>query len=375
MRRLSLLLLCAALQAQEAAPAGKPEPKPAAPERDALGFPVLFNEEVITRSDILRRIGVGAETLGDERTLAAERNRILFSKVNEHAVDMLGVEIRDRDIDDRINAEIEQRGSEAKFYESLAQRGQTLERYRQSLRAALIDEYVRLMVQHGFTPTQKILPFDTTARPREVASAFAADPGRKAPGIRVRTIELNIVLDRQVVADIVRQGMQERRPRGWVQEEQERRLKSRLEEILAALNGGTPFEELAAKAGGDIERQKAEWLPLPTEPAEDPSIRFLQTGQAGQRSEPLPITGGGFRLLQILETVREKAGRPEDPEVYQQYSGRIQELRRRKAEAQLKLRALDESRVEPARVREELRRILLADLTDAVQGLKTLGLH
>ena len=148
-------------------------------------------------------------------------------------------------------------------------------------------------------------------------------------------------------------------------------LRPRVEGILAAVGGGQPFDEAAAAQGVAATEEARK---LPQQPEND-ADRFLAGAKKGDTSGPLPQAGGAILLLHVLEVERPQDAGVESPTVLREYSQRIHELRRRKAEALLRLEALDSCTVRPERVRTELREVLLANLRDAQSGLRELGLH
>lgn len=371
------LLLAALLLAGAGEEPPKPAAAPEAPkgEPDPLGFPIRFDGETITRRDLLRSLGVGEETLGDERTLLGARNAFLFAKLGERVGRMLGVEVTEEEVRDQIVRRVESLGGEAKFYETLRQSGLSLERFKQMIRTEIMDQYVRYMVRNGIAPGGKLLPYDIAARPDEVETAWQVE-SRALSGLeQVRAHDCFLGIDPQTRQAIVQRMYREKQPRGWVEEEIERVLKGRIEGLYAEVGKGRKFEEAAAAAGVQLDASEAPWRALPEAPSDDPLVEFLRTAKPGSLSPPKAVQGGGYRFAFVLERKREEPRDLKDPVVVREFQERIRDPRRRKAEALLRLKALETAQFEPERVRVELRRGILAELGDAEMSLRRLGLH
>ena len=83
----------------------------------------------------------------------------------------------------------------------------------------------------------------------------------------------------------------------------------------------------------------------------------------------------GWVVLHVLQVSRPGDLTLDDPKVVNAYRQRIGELKQRKAEYTLRLRALDETDLRPERVRTELRELILTTLKQARRELRKLGLH
>jgi len=347
-----------------------------AESHDALGFPVIFNDEVITRNDVLRSLGAKETELGSPEVLARELNALLYRKVTELVAAHLGIKVAKEEVEAAIQREIDLKGGEAKFYESLAQRGDTLAHYKQYIRELILQGKMGFLFINGISRDQKtLLPWAVRPRPHEIQVAFETDPERRAPGPRVRWLEFEVKLseaEKKPLYAMMMEGAAEKEVRAKTQA----LLASRLEKVRAALAAGRPFEKLAAEHGADVAAQKARWEELSSESTRRRDLRFLERAKPGEASKAIPLPGGdGCRFLQLLERKEPIAAGPSNPEVARAYSGRIRQLRGRKWEAVLRLRALNQATIRPARVREAFRSLLLSDLKDARQGLESLGLH
>jgi len=357
-----LLLLAAVAAGAENAP-------------DPLGFPVRFDGDTITRRDLLRRLGVEEETLGSEQTLRGARDSVLFSMVNERVGRNLGVQITDEEVQDQIQRRIDELGGEAKFYQSLVQGGISLERYRQFVRTELMTQYIQIMVRHGMAPGGRILPFDISARPSEIETAFRTESASNLGAERVKVQECFVQADPETRQALVQRMFQEGQTADWMEQEIGRLLQAKVEGLYADVAGGKNFEEAAAAHGVPLDPAGPAWKTLPPAGNDDPATAFLRTARPDELSAPEAVQGGGYRFVRLVERVKEEPKRLDDPAVVKELQERIREPRRRKAQALLRLQALDQASVEPERVRTELRQVLLLDLGEAEAALRKLGLH
>lgn len=368
MRALGLVLVLlfpAAAPAQEG-----PAPAPA---HDALGFPITFNDEIITENDVKRSLGL-PEGEVPPVTLKNERNRLLQRKLAERVAADLGIRVEEVEVAEVFRRTVDLEGGEAKFYEVLAQQGRTLERWRADIRQQMLEDKLRYMLQTGISVDQrKPLPWRIRPTPRELAIAYENDPSRLQAGLRVRRLEIEVNLTPQERIQLAMKGG------GDLTMEQlaamaEEALKPRVEAVVAELKR-RPFPEVAKERGVDVDALAAQWVEIPRTGSANPAERFLREAKRASISPPLRQPGGGYRILYLLD--RQDPGRKPvtDPQVAEDYDSRIRSLRAQKWEALLRLKALDESLVRPERVREELRLDLLGSLKDAQDRLRSLGLH
>jgi len=359
MQRIAVLLLLAVL-----ARAGE-EQDPWA----AHGFPVTFNDEIITPGDVARSVGQPLEQM-PVLTVLRQRDTLLNRKVAERVAALLGVVVDEQEVNQYLRREIEEQQGEAKFYESLAQRGVTLERYKQDLWQRVLDSKLQFLFQTGISPDQKsLLPARIRPTPRETQIAFDRDPRRQDQTVRVRRLELKIMPDSQTLKKIAAQRVVLELSPEQVKERLQAALKEPVEQVRKEL-ATEPFEEVAKRRGVDVDAQKVEWIKA-TGTAEEQE--FLEQGEAGTFRE-IPLEGE-VRFLYVVERQRPGDRQLTDPAVVEEYEKRIRLLRAAKWEAILRIRALEESTVRPERVRDELREGYLSSLKEAEQGLRALGLH
>ena len=366
MRALVVALLPAA------AAIAQPGPAPA-PAHDALGFPITFNDEIITESDVRRSLGLPDAEV-PPITLRNERNRLLQRKLAERVGADLGIKVEDFEVAEAFRRTVDIEGGEAKFYDVLAQQGRTLERWRLDVRQQILEDKLRYMFQTGISVDQRTpLPWRIRPTPREIRIAYDRDPSRLEAGLRVRRLEVVVDLDqRERVQLAMNSG-------GSLTQEQlaeqvEEILKPRVAQVVAELKQ-RPFPEVAKERGVDVDAERAKWYEIPRSETPNPAERFLQQAKKETFSAPLRQPGGGYRILYLID--RQDPGRkpPTDPQVAEDYDARIRALRAQKWEALLRLKALDESLVRPERVREELRVDLVGSLKDADDRLRALGLR
>ncbi len=344
-----------------------PEPSPYA----AMGFPVTFNDEIITANDVARFLDTNLDEI-DPNTLRRNRDLLLFRKINERIAADLSIHVGDEEVNGGMKREIDYHGGDAKFYEWLAQQGQTLERYRLELRQRYIDQLLRFLLNNGFSHDRmQLLPWRVQPTPREIETAFRNDPAQRGGGLRVRRLLFTVDADAQTRAKLAYQ-----RVKGMTAEqvdaEIEAAIRPKLAAALAALEG-RPFDEVAREHGAkNVEAMMKEWVAL--EGASD-TEKFLAAAEPGKWSEPRRLPSGAYEIVCLLERDNPAARRATDPAVAEEYDKRIRALRATKCEAMLQLRALDKSTVSPDRVRDDLRTQILATLREAEGALCTLGLR
>ncbi|MGQ0612724.1 MAG: hypothetical protein ACT4PV_03105 [Planctomycetaceae bacterium] len=371
----ALLLAAAIAPAQEEPPAS---PRPESPAHDALGFPVTMNGRILTQSDVFRILGASAASLpaaGElrDQQLRNARDLVLRRQLVERIGEVFAIKISPKEVSDILGRQTEARGGEAKFYEWMSQQGFTLAAYQEQLRFSLLEGRINELLARGRARDGKVLAYDTGWRPRELERAFALSSPRTEGSVKVRALDFTVDLTREERMAVVRESMAEEKGPGWSEEEIGRRVAVRLAEVQAALGGGKAFLEIAQERGADL-AQADRWVALPPEPSPDPLLAFLQQAAAGARSAPIPIPGGGFRLALLLERKVENPPSLQDSALMIDLAEKIRRARRDKAYALMLLNALDRSFVRPDRVREDLRRSILADLDQARQALAALGL-
>jgi len=349
------------------------------PEHDAHGFPVTINGEVLTRNDVFRALGVRPGALGGEgpqldQQIRNARDLVLRRRLLERVGAIHGLRISDKEVRDEASRAMERRGGEAKFHEWLEQAGLTVAGFEEQLRFELLDGRIRELLVRGFNRDGKFLPYDVAWRPEEVGTAFARDARRRSgDGARARALELVLDLAPDERTRLVRRSMAQPDPDAWVKAELASACRKKLETARERLAAGTPFEELVKEAGGDPARGER-WIDLGEGSGDDPKLAFLRTAAEGDVSEPIELEHGGFVLIKLLERKSEAARGLADPAVAQEYARRIQAARMEQARARMLLAALDDSYLEPGRVRQELRASILAELAQARRTLQDLGL-
>ncbi len=349
--------------------------EPAAPANDELGFPITFNETVLTRSDVLRGLPP-AETLASGAEVKKQRDRLLMERLTETLGRRQGIVIEERDVKDEVERQMTRLGGEAKFYEYLSETGQTLEGFRENIRLQILQAHISYMFVQGYTPGgRKMLEWSPVPTPREIATAYRNDPERQSGLVRLKVYEMVLDIDAAERRQLLAQQVLGTKPKEWLQEQIAQKLAPVLVAVRATLDGGEPFAAVAARHGAPTAGQNPRWLEMPKGEPRDEVDRFLQQAAAGARSEPLEMPLGGYRLLFVEELERPGDLPPNDPGVVAAYRERIQDLRRRKAEALLRIRTLDDSTVRPERVAQEFRATLLAGLREAETALRALGVH
>ena len=344
------------------------------PAHDQLGFPITFNTERITRSDVLRSMGSPGDP--DDGSVASARDKLLMDKVTERIAEIWGIEVLAADVQREIRREIDQLGGEAKFHRYLSERGDTLARYEEEKRLQLLRYNINFLLNHGISPPpdQRILPWEIRPSPAEVRTAIKADAERlKQLGPRVRGLLLRVEVDRKTRVKIITRVR--KNPKLDLSDELAKEADRLAEEVLKRLEGGEAFADVAKSMGQDTEKRSKVWIPLPSEPADDPAVRFLQTGKPGTRSGALTYPGGIVKFAYLIERASPGSADRMTPELYNRYLQRIFDLRRRKVQAVMRLDALDRSSVKPRFLLKHFRSDVVADLRAAVTGLKALGLR
>jgi hypothetical protein len=370
MRRLAWVVLLAALaRAQET---GIPS---TAPEHDELGFPITFNDDIITESDVERSLGQRRESV-PPITFKNERDVMLKRKLAEEIAAELGIEVPEAEVDAYLKREMEAQGGEAKFYESLAQQGLTLEGHRNNQRQLILHAKLRWMFQNGVTADQqKLLPHRIRPTPREIRIASEHDPARRDAGIRVRRLELVIDIDKKTRGKVIGRMLKDGKDEEWLKQQLAAAVEPLVKKVRKELKDGRPFAEVAKERGVDVEALEELWIEVARQPSEDPVERFLQTAEINAVSDAFPRPGGGYRMVSLLARERPEDRSVKDPDVARAYEARIRALRAAKWQAHMHIQALDRSTVRPERVRESMRADLLAELRDAEGKLRALGLH
>jgi hypothetical protein len=370
MRRLAFVVLLASL-----APAQEGPDASATPAHDELGFPITFNDDIITEGDVERSLGQKRKDV-PPITFKNERDVILKRKLAEEIAAELGIAVAEQEVDAYLRREMEAQGGEAKFYESLAQQGLTLEGHRNNQRQLILHAKLRWMFQHGVTADQtRLLPQRIRPTPREIRIAAENDPARQGAGIRVRRLELVVDIDKKMRQKVIGQMLRDGKDEEWLKAQLAVAVDPLLEKIRAELKGGRPFAKVAQERGVDVDAMKDLWIEVPQQPSEDPVEQFLQTAELNAVSDAFPRPGGGHRIVCLLARERPEDRSVKDPEVSRAYESRIRVLRAAKWQAHMHIQALDRSTVRPERVRESMREELLTELRDAEGKLRALGLH
>ena len=371
MRPLYLLAFMATL-----APAQEDENAPApVPAHDELGFPITFNDEIITESDVERSLSQKRADV-PAITFKNQRDALLKRQIAEEIARRLQIEVPPQEVDLEIKRRIDMAGGEAKLYDSLAQQGNTLSRYRADLRRQILESKLRFMFERGIAPNhQNLLFWRIRPTPRETEIAWRNDPQRRRTGTRVKRLVMVVDLDTKTRKRLSVQMALKGKSQEWLREEVEKVLGPALKKVKAELAQGRPFEEVARERGGDVDAQLLEWKDLPAQLSTEPGERFLQQAKTGAVSEPLLRTAGGYRILKLVDRERPDERPPSDPEVARAYDERIRFLRAYKWQAKLQIETLDAATVTPERVREGMRKDILQGLREAVQRLAELGLH
>ncbi len=342
------------------------------PKHDIAGFPITFNEEIITRNDVLREVDGDEKVLGDANVLADLRDGLLRRKLAEQVGADLGLEVKDGEVELIMRNHIEVRGGDAKFFEWLFQRGDTLARFRNEIRQQLLKSKLDQLFRIGFTPGQStLLPWRVRPTPREIAVAFRNDPARLQAKIRVQRVDLTVGLTKDERRRLAILSMDGTSPED-IKKEAGQKLKPRIEKAMKLVKDGDVSG--ASKLPG-TKVQKA-WVEIEREKSRRPDVEFLRQGKVGAWSQPfLQSDGASVRFLQVMERKHPVQGDTPGIKDSQAYTLRIRELRARKWRAVARLRALDKSTVRPERVRTGLRTQLVTELKAAEKTLRALGIH
>lgn len=344
------------------------EPSPYA----AMGFPVMFNDQIITANDVARFLDTPLDQI-DPRTLMLNRNLLIFRKINERIAANLSIEIREEAVVEQIRREIDAHGGDAKFYEWLAQQGLTLERYRIEKRQWLVEQLLAFMLRNGFSYDRtQLLPWRVGPTPKEIEIAIKTDPDRREGVLRVKRMSFTVDATPEARAMLALKQARGAISAEDVAAEIEKAARPRVEAALEALKQ-RPFADVAREYGApNVEVMAQEWMPVS---GNGEAAKFLAKGKVGTSSKPIRQPGGAYEILYLVERENPGERKATDPEVAEEYNRRIRSLRETKWESYLRLKALDESLVEPPRVRDELRSLILGSLREAETGLRTLGLR
>jgi hypothetical protein len=369
MRKLWILVLLAGLAPAQDQPAETPR-APAAPQHDPLGFPITFNDEILTRNDVLRALGADITVLGNRNVLRTERDRVLRGKLAKQVAADLGMTVTNEEMDLVLRRQIDEAGGEAKFYERLSQQGQTLAGYEAEIAQRLLEEKLKYLFRNGIFQRQ-LLPARIRPTPEEIRIAYENDPARRSSKVRVHRAAYDIGLTRQERGRIALLRMDGEVPEKEIEERKAKLLQPRLDAVVRALKerkDGAPLGEMEGVSAEDG------WVEVSTEPSERPEERFLQSGKTGKPSEPF-ARPDGYTIIEVIEREAPDARPANDPEVAARYEQAIRVMRSRKWEAIMNLRALDQATVRPEIVRQELRTDIVAELRQAEEALRLLGLH
>jgi hypothetical protein len=339
-----------------------------------MGFPVTFNEEIITANDVARFLGDLPLDQIDPVTLRRNRDLLILRKINERIAADLSIEVGEAELAEYIRREIDAHQGEAKFYEWLAQQGLTLERFRIERRQMIIDQLLRILLTNGVSHDHRqLLPWRVGPTPREVEIAFRNDPEQRGGTARVRRLRFSVDADPKVRAAITMKQFNEEMTAEEVAAELEKDVRPRVDAAVAALRGGKPFADVARDHGvKNVEVMASQWAPLGGMSDAD---KFFATAEPGTWSEPIRLPTGEYEFVFLVERSDPSRRTVTDPAVADEYARRIRTLRATKWENFLRLRALTSSTVEPPRVRDEVRKLILASLKEAEDALKALGLR
>lgn len=344
-------------------------------KHDELGFPITFNDERITRNDVVRSIvAPGAQTTPGN--IQARRDQILMEKLTQRIAELWAIKVHPLELDAIIRRQIETRGGEAAFYDHLRQNGLTLAQFEEQTRLKILWGNINFLLVHGITPppTRKVLPWAVKPTPEEIRIAFRNDKRRaRKRGRRVKRIVLTLELSNKEKVAIL---LKHQDDVGKATELVAQKTKELADEVVAKLKGGKTFLDVAQEHGGDgIEGQLKEWHKIPDKESRDPVVRFCQTAKEKTYSAPILQQGPLYLVVYLAERQDEKERGLDDAAVQVDYFNRIQTLRRERALALMRLRALDKSLLRPDFVRKGFREIIVSDLRAAVEELRELGLN
>jgi len=352
--------------------AGSDDKAPQGP--DELGFPITFNDSIITRRDVLTALGAPEAELGAGGLTRDDRDGFLMDRLVERVGQIYDLHITEDMVERKVQREIDRWGGEARFFQTLAQRGETPESYREFQRRQILKELLQYLLVEGFPG--KRLPWSLEPTPRELRIAWENDSERRAAvGVTVHVfthvVNFTKAENQELTQRFMKLDLDEDEEKAAVAQERERLVVPRLEAFLRDLKGGRAFDELARERGGLGDQ----WLPIPRGATLDPQMEFLATAREGATSEPITLPEGGFLLVHLVERRDVSKSGPADANVIRQYRRLIMDLRTQKADALMKLQAVNRSTIEPPKVRREFRQLLLDRLKEAEERLRALGLH
>ena len=339
---------------------------------DELGFPITFNNDRVTRNDVVRSVG-GAGTTVAPGTIQNERDRLLMTKLTERIGQLWGIEVLQIELDGQIRRQVERLGGEAKFYDWLRQRGETLAQYEERSRLGMLNMNIEYLIRNGVTPPpgRRLLPWNVKPTPEELRIAFRFDAQRRSrrQGTRVRRLLLHLELEGKRKSQIVI-----RNPQGW-RKTIAAETKALAQEVHGQLKAGEDIFEVAKQLGIEKAEEQAEaWIKLPRK-VRDPVGKFCKEGEPKTFCEPIEQPGPAYLIVYLFERQEQKDRGLGDAGVQDDYVEKIISLRRTRVLATMRLRALEKSLVRPRFVKERFRQILLAELQAAVEGLRELGLN
>lgn len=343
-----------------------------ADDHDKYGFPITFDAEVITLTDLVRAQGL--DDITQIGRVDKARDILLMEKLTERVGELYGLTVENRDIDDWIEKQILSFASEAEFYEDLLQQGLTLETFREETKRKVLAQRLDSLIQRGFLPQgQRLLPWASQPTPNEIRIAFERDPERRAAGTRVIWNELRLDVSPKKRESIYSARILNPK---LTDADLELKVIEAIKPILKTakdgLAAGKTLEQIAKTLGLKVVRRGIE---IGDKQTESPLLRFLEASEPGAQSEFIDIGKGRFLLARVEKLDRSAAVTLNDPRVVDAYRQRIATLKQKKAQFMLRLRALDKSIVRPERVRKELRKLLMTELGAAHSELRKLGLH
>jgi hypothetical protein len=352
--------------------AGAQDAKPRGDDHDKYGFPITFDAEVITLNDLVRDSNV--DSIQELGNIGSARDQMLMDKLTEKVGELYGLEVEERAVSDVIERQIAAYPSEAEFYESLAQKGQTLELFRQDIKRQVLAYRLNSLITGGFLQQGgRLLPWDPNPSPREVKIAFDNDPARIAAGSLVKWRELAVSLSakerkkvygkRMLNPDLTDEDLRK---------EENAILEPRVARARAALKAKKSLDEIAKELGATILEKAGE---IDSEPSKSERLTFLQKAKKGEQSGLLAVGKARYAILQIVEVRRPDQLTLNNPKVVEGYRARLAQLKQSKANFTLRLRALEKSIIRPERVRRQLRDLLLTSLRQSHRELRVLGLH
>ena len=359
---LALILLAALATAQDAGD-----------DYDEFGFPITFDAQIFTRSDIVRAAGVESEEqLGGP--LKNSRDIFLMQRLLEKVGELYGIEVTQQQIKDYVAKEIAGFESEAAYYDSLLQRGLSpSDREEEIARQALQYQLQQLFVNGFIARGQRLLPWDPNPTPREILIAYKNDPERLSAGSEVIWRELLI----DIPAQDRRKAAAARLLNPDLTEEQiEAKIRAKVEPLAKKAQemrkAGKSIDEIGKELGLEVKKVVREITP---EPSTEPRVAFLQKAKAGETSDVIELARARWSVIEVKSVNRPGDVSLKDPKVVRYYEQMVAALKQQKGEYLLRLRALDKTDIRPARVKRDLRKLCLGRLRQAQKGLRRLGLH